>query len=673
MERMNALRWERLKAVFAEAIQCDTTIARAAFVRDALADDATLREEAESLLAQARLLLQEADDPFEQCADEAAIALRRHDPSQVGRRIGAYEIRREIGRGGMGTVYLAERADGQFQKQVAIKLLKRGTDTDEVLRRFSAERHILARLEHPNIARLLDSGTTDDGLPYFVMEHVQGEPVTRFLLHHPLSVTERLRLFLKICSAVEAAHQLRIIHRDLKPKNILVTEQGEPKLLDFGIAKLLEPGALENTAIDQQHFTPLFASPEQARGDALTCASDVYALGALLYEILTSQPPYQFAHSHPSRAEILRVISEQEPTPPSTMAKSRLTRAQLRGDLDTIVLFAMRKEPSYRYPSVTEFAADLERYLDCRPLRARRNTLVYRTRRFLSRNRATAIPWAWAAAAFCLLLGATGFLLRSNPGMRRFIGVPAPEPAKVIVSQDIKAIVVQPFPNANATKENAFFSGGVQDDILTALSKFSDLKVIPGPSPTSYVTSTPRSVPPMEREPVVANNLESSLPQLSVLVSDSTGKTAYKGVTDGKGVFATAALSPGQYVVQFTSKRGVEMKGNSFTLVVSAGKKKVVAGSVAGEKFSGGGVAMKVEVGAGANVSGQVTNATTTKSDKDGRKMVWIAPRLGSNLPGHWAAPDSAEAKEAMTQTSISRQDLQDRQDGNNQPMARFP
>jgi len=222
---MNPRRWERLKAVFADAMERDTTRERTAFIYATCADDTTLRLEAESMVLQAEAILSEADDPFEACADQAAVTLRQSDASQIGKRMGAYEIVREIGRGGMGTVYLAARADGQFEKQVAIKLLKRGTDTDDVLRRFSAERHILARLDHPNIARLLDAGTTDDGLPYFVMEYVAGEPVTRFLLHNPLSLRERLELFLKICAAVEVAHRSHIIHRDLKAKNILVTEQ----------------------------------------------------------------------------------------------------------------------------------------------------------------------------------------------------------------------------------------------------------------------------------------------------------------------------------------------------------------------------------------------------------------------------------------------------------------
>src|ERR1043166_7196800 len=295
--KITARRWERLKTVFADAMERETSRERTAFIRDSCADDTTLRVEAESMLAEAEGLLDPATDPFEQCADNAAATLRRDEPSQIGKRMGSYKVLREIGRGGMGSVYLAERADGQFEKQVAIKVLRRGTDTEEVLRRFSAERHILARLDHPNIARLLDAGTNDDGLPYFVMEHIVGEPVTHFLNHHFFSIRERLELFLKICDAVEVAHRNHVIHRDLKPKNILVTEEGETKLLDFGIAKLVEsePDALDNTRIGEQRLTPLCASPEQARGDALTPASDVYALGALLYEILAGQPPHQFA------------------------------------------------------------------------------------------------------------------------------------------------------------------------------------------------------------------------------------------------------------------------------------------------------------------------------------------------------------------------------------------
>jgi len=512
-DEMNALRWERLKAVFSDAMERDTTSERTAFVRDACADDTTLRLEAESMVLQAEFLVQEADDPFEQCAETVATTLRRNDSSHAGRRIGAYEVVREIGHGGMGTVYLAARADGQFEKQVAIKLLKRGTDTDEVLRRFSGERHILARLDHPNIARLLDAGTTDDGLPYFVMEYVAGEPVTRFLLHNALSIRERLGLFLKICAAVEVAHRSHVIHRDLKARNILVTGEGEPKLLDFGIAKLLEPEApaYENTSADQQRLTPVSASPEQARGDSLTSASDVYALGALLYEILAGQVPYHFDQPHPSRAEILRVICEQEPSPPSAVAKGRLSRSQLRGDLDTIVLFAMRKEPFRRYPSVTEFAADIRRYLDGRPVQARPNTTTYRVQRFFSRNKAATIQWAWAAGVFVLLLVAIAAVLRFSPAARRFVGLSAQSPTPPGLPVIDKSIAVLPFQNLSPEKENAFFADGVQGAVLAALAKVSDLKVINQTSVKNYVSSERRNIREIGNQLGVAHVLEGSV------------------------------------------------------------------------------------------------------------------------------------------------------------------
>lgn len=510
---LNPQRWERLKAVFADAMERDTTGERTAFVRDACADDTTLRLEAESMLSQAELLLQEADDPFEECAQDAARTLRRDDPSQIGKRIGAYQILREIGRGGMGTVYLAARADGQFEKQVAIKLLKRGTDTEEVLRRFSAEQHILARLDHLNIARLLDAGTTDDGLPYFVMEYVAGEPVTRFLLHNPLSVAERLVLFLKICAAVEAAHRNHVIHRDLKAKNILVTTEGEPKLLDFGIAKLLEAdnAAVENTTADQQRLTPLSASPEQARGDCLTSASDVYALGALLYEILSGVAAYQFASPHPTRAEILRVICEQEPQPPSAVAKGRVTKNQLRGDLDRIVLFAMRKEPLRRYPSVSDFASDIQRYLKGLPIQARPNTTSYRIQRFFSRNKAATVQWTWTAGMFLLILAAIAIVLRSSPEARRLVGLGAQPPVRPTVPAMDKSIAVLPFQNLSPEKENASFADAVQGAVLAALAMVSDLKVINETSVRSYLSNEQRNIREIGRQLGVAHVLEGSV------------------------------------------------------------------------------------------------------------------------------------------------------------------
>lgn len=240
-----------------------------------------------------------------------------------GKRIGAYRLLREIGRGGLGTVYLAARADDAYQKEVAIKLLRRGLDTEDILRRFRNERQILADLDHPNIARLIDGGTSDDGLPYFVMEYVEGESILAYCDAHQLSTAERLNLFRKVCAAVTYAHQHLVIHRDLKPSNILVTAEGEPKLLDFGIAKLLsaETELYTQTIPMLRVMTPEYASPEQITGGSITTTSDVYSSGVLLFELLTGERPYRLT-TH-AQAEIARAITEQEPTRPSAAAANQ--------------------------------------------------------------------------------------------------------------------------------------------------------------------------------------------------------------------------------------------------------------------------------------------------------------------------------------------------------------
>ncbi|MDQ6765483.1 MAG: serine/threonine protein kinase, partial [Verrucomicrobiota bacterium] len=278
---MTPARWQQVKETLASALDHETTAARADFLAQTCAGDTALRREVEALL-------NHSPDAFQSWADGGGFL--RSDSSLAqneGRRIGAYCLVRELGRGGMGSVWLARRADEEFEQTAAIKLLKRGTDTDEVLRRFRAERAILARLDHPNIARLLDGGTTDDGLPYFVMEYVQGERLTNYCVEHHLSIGARLQLFRKICAAVQFAHQNLVVHRDLKPGNILVIEEGEPKLLDFGIAKLLGPedDAFEVTMAGRERLTPAYASPEQIRGEPITTASDIYSLGTLLYEV----------------------------------------------------------------------------------------------------------------------------------------------------------------------------------------------------------------------------------------------------------------------------------------------------------------------------------------------------------------------------------------------------
>jgi len=350
-------------------------------------------------------------------------------------RIGPYRIVRELGRGGMGTVYLAVRSDDGFQKRVALKVLKRGMDTDAIVQRFRHERQILASLEHPFISALLDGGTTPDGLPYFAMEFVDGKPIDEYCESHQLDTTARLHLFRKICAAVQHAHQNLIIHRDIKPANVLVTPDGTPKLLDFGIAKLLNPGVgptLALTLDGSPVMTPEYASPEQVRSGAVTTATDVYSLGVLLYELLTGRRPYQLTSRTP--AEIARVICDSVPERPSTAvtrspehveipgalwtAAVRANRAdrrpafdlqrlrrRLAGDLDTIVLKALSKEPSRRYASVDQFSEDVRRHLAGLPVLARRDTIGYRTTKFVRRNR-TAV----AAAVLVLLALVAGII-----------------------------------------------------------------------------------------------------------------------------------------------------------------------------------------------------------------------------------------------------------------------
>jgi len=379
---MTSEQWERVKAVVGDALEYPEE-ERFGFVLRACAGDTALRREVESMLAV-------SGSKLEACAEGLASTWEDQAAARLGQRIGAYELIREIGRGGMGTVYLARRADEEFEKEVAIKLLKRGTDTDEVLRRFRAEREILARLEHPNIAHLIDAGTTDNGLPYFVMECVVGVTITEFCSANHLGVDDRLRLFLKICAAIQFAHQHLVVHRDVKPANIVVTAEGEPKLLDFGIAKLLDPAEapVTVTAVDRQRFTPDYASPEQVRGESITTVSDVYSLGALLYELLAGASPHRFSTKHPSPTELLRVVAEQEPLRPSSVATEAAQKTRLRGDLDNILLQALRKEPARRYPGVNALAEDIRRHLNNFPVRARKDTVGYRASKFIRRHRA---------------------------------------------------------------------------------------------------------------------------------------------------------------------------------------------------------------------------------------------------------------------------------------------
>ena len=382
---MTPERWKQIREILEPAAEMSTG-PRLVFVKQQCGSDMDLQTEIEAFLS-----ANEKSDAFEK--DLFSVAENDTALSRVGETIGKYRITGDLGSGGMGSVYLAVRSDGAFEQKVALKLIKRGMDSDAILRRFSNERQILASLDHPNIARLLDGGTTEDGRPYFVMEYVCGEAIVDYVRRHSLGLSERLDLFREVCSAMAYAHQNLVIHRDLKPSNILVNTAGVPKLLDFGIAKLLRLETAAQTATQYAVFTPEYASPEQIRGENLTTATDIYSLGVILYEVLTGARPFAFKDKN--LGQILQTATSAEPVRPSDqhvadaqpeMIAAPFPRAQLRGDLDNIVLKALRKEPERRYSSVEQFAEDIRRHLRGLPVLARHSTWRYRAERFIRRN-----------------------------------------------------------------------------------------------------------------------------------------------------------------------------------------------------------------------------------------------------------------------------------------------
>lgn len=400
---------------------------RGPFLEEACRGDALLRREVETLLRS-----HDAAGGFLAGTALSAMGLRAESGMEET-QVGPYRLLREIGLGGMGVVYLAVRSDETFEKQVAVKLVKRGMDTEEIVRRFEKERRILAALDHPHIARILDGGTTGDGLPYFVMEYVDGLPILEYCDSRKLPTSERLRLFGSVCSAVAFAHQNLVVHRDLKPSNILVDSSGAPRLLDFGIAKLLAADEeATRTSTGLRPMTPWYSSPEQIRGEPINTSSDVYSLGVLLYEILAGRPPYRTAGN--ALSDLERAVCEEEPEKPSVAAgrreqtatpdgrtlvldpeaiaaardgDSRKLRRRLAGDVDTIVLLALQKDPRRRYASVEQLAEDIRRHLAGLPIRAHKDTVFYRGGKFVKRH-AYGVA---AAAAFALLaLGATTYM-----------------------------------------------------------------------------------------------------------------------------------------------------------------------------------------------------------------------------------------------------------------------
>jgi eukaryotic-like serine/threonine-protein kinase len=402
---MNPERWAEVGRLF-NAAQELAPGKRGAFLEESCKGDAELKAEVESLLAS--LVAAEA------FLEQPATGDPRQTSADSRRQVGPYTLLDEIGRGGMGVVYEAVRRDQGFERVVAVKLVKRGMDTDMILRRFESERRILAGLDHPNIARVLDGGSTGDGLPFFVMERIQGKHLLEYCEEKKLDTQARLALFRQVCSAVTYAHQRLVIHRDIKPANILVTDAGVPKLLDFGLAKMLagDPDTeAQRTETALRVLTPEYASPEQVLGQEITTSSDVYSLGVVLYELLTGQRPYRLKTRTPE--EITGAVVSQQPEKPST--KTRLHR-----DLDDIVLTALRKEPERRYASAEQLGEDIRRYLEGLPVKARPDSFGYRSGKFVKRHKAGVAAAALVAAS---LVGGLGLALQQMREAQRERGV----------------------------------------------------------------------------------------------------------------------------------------------------------------------------------------------------------------------------------------------------------
>ncbi len=430
---MNSERWNRINQVFHDAAPLSGE-ERACFLKQACAEDDALRREVESLLKHHGAPLQFLEEPAAlhlKIDPENLLGNAAFDPL-IDRTLGPYLVERRIAAGGMGAVYRAVRRDEFLTQTVAIKILHRSHDAEELRRRFRVEREAQQNLNHPNIARLLDAGVTADGLPFLVMEYIDGQPIDSYCDERRLGISQRLALFQKVCGAVHTAHQNLVVHRDLKPSNILVTENGDPKLLDFGIAKVLDPAqptaAADRTETVKQMLSIDYASPEQLAGGPITTETDVYSLGIILYQLLAGCKPYRVTSRHYN--EIERIIQLENPQRPSTRLRS-LTRSRndkrrdtaevnlaevatrrgttadrlvrgLRGDIDNIVMMALRKEPSRRYSSAQEFADDIQRYLDGQPVLARKDTFLYRSGKFIRRNRLA------AASALLLVLALAG-------------------------------------------------------------------------------------------------------------------------------------------------------------------------------------------------------------------------------------------------------------------------
>src|SRR5271155_2099900 len=447
----------------------------------------------------------------------AKAALAEHDSAKSrlhpGMRVGPYELIRPLGAGGMAEVWLARRADGAFKREVALKLPMLAHAQAGLEARFARERDILASLEHPHIARLYDAGVGPEGLPYLSMEYVQGQPLTGWCDAHRLGIRERLELILQVLEAVQYAHEKKVIHRDLKPSNILVTESGQVRLLDFGVARLLEGEETDQPALTSVYgraLTPDYASPELLRGAAIDARSDLYSLGVLLYELLTGTRPYRLRSAASIGAldqaiatiEVKKPSMQLEQSAAATRASTaeRLAR-QLRGDLDAVVLKALAKEPVQRYPSAVALAEDLRRYLDGKPIRARPARIVYRLRKFMLRNRALL---AVSVAALAAILAVVGYARYRERLAQVTVGAAATN----VVSD--KSIAVLPFVDMSEHKDQEYFSDGLSEELIDMLTKIPDLRV-PARTSSFYFKGKQATIADIAKALGVSHVLEGSV------------------------------------------------------------------------------------------------------------------------------------------------------------------
>jgi eukaryotic-like serine/threonine-protein kinase len=472
---MNSLpqsdRWGLIQEIFQNVLQCLPT-ERDTYLARACAGDDELHQEVASLLANDRegtrtLRSMVAADI---CGLVATTTL-----TDVGSRVGPYRLMRELDGGGMGVVYLADRSDEHYFQSVALKTLRKGMASPELVRRFRIERQVLASLNHPNIGAILDGGDTADGRPYLVMEYVEGQPITRACLDADLSIKQRIELFCAVCSAAEYAHQHSIIHRDIKPSNVLVTSSGVVKLIDFGISKPIEAGSLpgEHAPVTQAHqrlLTPDYASPEQILGRKLETTTDIYSLGVLLFELLSDSRPYNVGELSPGAVE--RVVCEENTRKPSSMrGLNAKRRRELVGDLDRIVLMGMEKDPSRRYSSARLFEEDLRRFLEGKPVLARKPSIGYRLGKFARRHRAAAMIMG---LALVVLGGSVAFYSYQMHESTRHFNPPP------------HSIAVLPFENMSGDASQEYFSDGLTEELLNSLSRVSQLQVAARTSSFSF-------------------------------------------------------------------------------------------------------------------------------------------------------------------------------------------